>query len=152
MSVYVFSTLTASNTYVLYDGPARAHNKDGGIDLPTAQRFVTIAGGSNLPNKHMLTSIGVMTEVSDEDYAWLQNDEIFKLHKKNGYLTVRDKPAAAEKVAADMDTRDQSAPLVDADFAEKPPIPNSEGITGSAKPVGSAGDDKPVKGRNSRRA
>lgn len=146
MSVYIFSTLTASNTYVKYT--------TGGGDLPVTERSVTIAGGSNLPNKHMLTSIGVMTEVSDEDYAWLQNDEIFKLHMKNGYLTVRDKPAAAEKVAADMDTRDQSAPLVDADFTEKPPIPNADGITGSAKPVGSSDDDDAPKpsGKNRRRA
>ena len=144
---YVFSTLTASNTYVKY-------NPQGGGDLPSVDRSVTIKGGSNLPNKHMLTSIGYMTEVSDEDMSWLQEDEIFKLHVKNGYIKVRDKPADAEKVATDLNTRDQSAPLVEQDFSEKPPVPNTDGITGSAKPVGSTGDDdddKPTK-RNSRRA
>lgn len=145
MSVYVFSTMTAGVTYVLY-GP-------GGGDLPVSQRSVTIAGGSNLPNKHMLTSIGVMTEVSDEDWAWLEQDQIFQLHKKNGFIQVRDKPAVAEKVATDMQTRDQSAPLVDADFTDKPPVPNADGITGSAKPVGSSDDDDDPKPRkNSRRA
>ena len=146
MSVYVFSTMTAGVTYVKY-GP-------GGGDLPVSDRSVTIAGGSNLPNKHMLTSIGVMTEISDEDWAWLKDDQIFNLHQKNGFITVRDKPAAAEKVATDMETRDQSAPLVDADFTEKPPIPNADGITGSAKPVGSSDDDDAPKpsGKNRRRA
>lgn len=141
---YVFSTLTASNTYVQY--------ADGGGDLPVAQRSVTIAGGSNLPNRHMLTSIGVMTEVSDEDMSWLQDNEVFALHKKNGFLTIRDKPAAAEKVAGDMKTRDQSAPLVEQDFDDKPPV--AADLTGSGKPVGSTGDDdddKPTR-RNGRRA
>lgn len=145
MSVYVFSTMTAGVTYVRYG--------QGGGDLPVSEASVTIAGGSNLPNKHMLTSIGVMTEVSDEDWTWLQEDPTFKLHKKNGYITIRDKPAAAEKVATDMQTRDQSAPLVDADFSDKAPVPNTEGITGSAKPVGSSDDgDDPKPRKNSRRA
>ena len=146
MTVHVFSTLTASNTYTKF--------VNGGGDLPTMERSVTIKGGSNLPTKHMLTSIGYMTEVSDEDFSWLQENEVFKLHKKNGFITVRDKPTDAEKVATDMETRDQSAPLVDADFTEKPPIPNADGITGSAKPVGSSDDDDAPKpsGKNHRRA
>lgn len=144
MTVHVFSTLTASNTYVKY--------ADGGGDLPVATRSVTIRGGSNLPNKHLVTPIGIPTEVSDEDYSWLQDDEVFKLHMKNGFITVRETPAAAEKVAADMETRDQSAPLVAADFNDAPPIPNADGITGSAKPVGADDDDTPTPRKNNRRA
>lgn len=131
--VYVFSTLTASNEYRSYG--------QGGADLPHVDKSVLIVGGSNVPDKHLITPYGVMTAVSAEDYSWLQENEMFKLHQKNGFITVRDKPADAEKVAAsDMETRDQSAPLVDADFKE------------TEKPVKDEDDTKPKPSGNSRRA
>ena len=147
MTKYVFSTLTASNTYT--KTPA-----SDGKNLPTVERAVTIKGGSNLPSRHMLTSIGYMTEVEDEDFEWLVQHPVFKLHQENGFITVRDKPADAEKVATEMETRDQSAPLVDADFDAPPAGVNVDGLGGSFKPTAAAAedDDKPTKGRNSRKA
>ena len=76
-----------------------------------------------------------MTKVSAEDISWLQENELFKLHQKNGYITVRDKAADPEKVATDMKTRDESAPLVDADFkeGEKPTEDKSGGNKNSRR-------------------
>ena len=129
--VYVFSTLTSSVEYRNYG--------EGGADMPHVDRSVLIVGGTNIPDKRLITPYGVMTTISAEDFSWLQDNELFKLHQKNGYITVRDKAADPEKVATDMKTRDESAPLVDADFeADK-------------KPVG-ADDEKPASGKNSRRA
>ena len=130
--VYVFSTLTSSVEY--------RNHVAGGADLPVVDKSVLIVGGTNIPDKHLVTPFGVMTKVSAEEFSWLQGNELFKLHQKNGYITVRDKAADPEKVATDMTTRDQSAPLVEEDFDEdkKPKVE----------------EDKPTNtgGKNSRRA
>ena len=107
---YVFSTLTASQVYT--------RTEQGGADLPRTVAEVFIAGGSNIPDKYMRTPIGVMTPVTDEEMGILQENDVFNLHKANGFITVEEAPADAEKVAADMVTRDDSAPLVDEDFDE----------------------------------
>lgn len=129
-SHYIFSTLTSDQVYT--------RTAQGGADLPVTTASVFIAGGTNVPDKYLITKYGVMTAVTDEEMQVLLENEVFKLHQKNGFITIRDKPADAEKVAADMETRDQSAPLVDADFEE------------DKKPI-AASDDKPKSG-NSRRA
>ncbi len=108
---HVFSTLTADQCYVEWI--------QGGADLHIEGRSVLIKGGSNCADNRLITPIGVMTEISNEDYALLAEDQTFKLHCANGFITVRDKPANAEAVAADMATRDGSAPLVDADFEDQ---------------------------------
>ena len=130
--VYIFSTLTSSVEY--------RNHVQGGADLPVVDKSVLIVGGTNLPDKHLITPYGVMTTISAEDFSWLQDNELFKLHQKNGFISVRDKPADPEKVATDMETRDQSAPLVDADFKD------------SEKPVKSDTDAAPAGNKNSRRA
>lgn len=109
---YVFSTLTADQVYT------RTASPEGGNDLPRTVAEVFIAGGSNISDKYMRTPIGVMTPVTDEELTVLQENDVFKLHEKNGYIKVESKAHDPEVVAADMVTRDQSAPLVDEDFAE----------------------------------
>lgn len=108
MTVFIYSTLTADQRYVEW--------VKGGGDIAVEGRSVLVKGGSNVANKHLLTPLGVQTEVSDEDYAFLQEEPTFRLHVQNGFITVRQKKADAEAVAADMATRDGSAPLTDADL------------------------------------
>lgn len=114
---YVFSTLTASQEYT--------RTASGANDLPVTEGSVFIAGGSNIPDKYMRTSIGVATPVNDEELQILEENEVFRMHKENGFITVRPYQDDAEKVAADMITRDQSAPLVDADFEDATPVTNT---------------------------
>lgn len=109
MTIYIFSTLTSDQKYVDW--------KDGGGGVFVEGGSVLIRGGSNVADKRMVTPVGVMTEVSDEDFAILEENEIFRLHRSNGFITVRQKKADAEAVAADMATKDGSAPLTDADIA-----------------------------------
>ena len=130
--VYIFSTLTSSVEY--------RNHVQGGADLPVVDKSVLIVGGTNLPDKHLITPYGVMTTISAEDFSCLQDSDLFNLPQKNGFISVRDKPAGPEKVATDMETRDQSAPLVDADFKD------------SEKPVKSDTDAAPAGNKNSRRA
>lgn len=109
--VHVYSTLTASNEY-------RQFSK-GGADLPVVARSILIYGGANLPSKHMLTPRGVLTTISAEVYSWLKDEPTFKAHVANGFITVSNggKAEDPDKVAADLEGRDQSAPLVEEDFA-----------------------------------
>lgn len=109
---YIFSTLTASQVYT--------RTAPGGADLPVTVAEVFIAGGSNVPDKYLRTPLGVMTPVTDEEMAVLTENPVFQMHMKNGFITITESPAEPEVVAADMETRDESAPLVDSDFNDLP--------------------------------
>lgn len=113
---YVYSTLTAPVQYPAY--------VKGGGDMPTAETAVTIFGGANCPDKYMRTPAGVVTPVTAEELEILRQSPVFQLHEKNGFVRVEKKKMDPEKIAADMNTRDQSAPLVDQDFealGQEPP-------------------------------
>lgn len=108
---YIYSTLSSAMNYQNYGA--------GGADLPVATDGVVIQGGANIPDKYMRTPEGaVITPVTDEQLDALQANDVFKLHVANGFIVVKDKKYEPEKVAADMTTRDQSAPLVDSDFID----------------------------------
>lgn len=108
--IYVYSTLTSNMEYRLY--------REGGADLPELVDSVLIRGGSNLPDKHLITPHGVVTKIDAEKYSWLKDNEIFKLHSNNGYISISEHEIDAEKAASDMEGRDESAPLVAEDLAE----------------------------------
>lgn len=115
MSNFIYSTLTANTAYAVY-----AESGDGS---PSFERQILIKGGSNVADKHFITPYGVMTEVSDEDLATLKTNPVFQKHLDGGFLKIQSRKNDAEVVASDMTGRDQSAPLVDADFEEdKQPI------------------------------
>lgn len=106
---YVYSTMAAAVQYPVYTA--------GGGDLQVADSAVTIQGGANIPDKYMRTPDGaVVTTVSEDELAALNANPVFKLHEKNGFIRVSGKNTSGEKVAADMEGRDKSAPLVDQDF------------------------------------
>ena len=113
--IYVYSTLTADQVYTSYKSSVN------GVPLVTAR--IAIAGGANLMTKHMVTPQGVVTEVSAEDLAELRQNEVFKLHEKNGFITVSESKVDVEKVVPDMVGRDQSAPIVEND--DIVPVPAS---------------------------
>lgn len=119
--VHIYSTLTSDMEYREY--------KAGGGDMHVLARSVTIKGGSNLPDPRLITAHGVVTTISAENMDWLKDNEIFQLHQKNGYITVAEVLVDPEKVAADMEGRDESAPLVEADFA-----PNEQPVVGGVAP------------------
>lgn len=101
---YVFSTLANNQLYTNYD-PA----PQGGM---SPERFrCLIRGGAGVIDSHTLvTPQGVVTAVTDEELKELENNEDFKLHKRNGYITVRARSADANKVAEDMGKNDKSRP------------------------------------------
>jgi hypothetical protein len=110
-SFYILSTLTADQEYTAY--------REGGADLPVAVGSVLVKGGANVADKRLVTPQGVVTKVDADQMAVLESNEVFQLHKKNGYITVSErKPADPDAAAASQANRDGSAPMVEGDFKE----------------------------------
>jgi hypothetical protein len=107
---YIYSTLTSSVRYALW--------KKGGQDLKVKDSEVLIKGGANVADKNFVTPQGVITIVTDEQLAALEENKVFRRHRARGFLTVvRDaKKAEVEEVVSDMVGRDPSAPLVPEDY------------------------------------
>ncbi len=108
---HVFCTLSNDQLYTNYEQGA------GGVSIPTEK--VLIKGGAGIANKRLITPLGVATEVDDKQLAVLHNNQDFLLHKKAGHIIIRDKKADPDKVATDMQQRDKSAPLTDADYLDE---------------------------------
>lgn len=109
MSLYIYCTLSNDQNYATPDGP------------------VFIAGQANLMTKHMYTPRGRVTEISDEQYAQLKNNHVFKLHKENGFIAVENRKEDPDKVATDMEASDKSAPLTEEQLVaegNEPPVSN----------------------------
>lgn len=114
-NITVFSTLTADVRYVEW--------KKGGGDLQVEGRSVIIKGGAGLATKHLITPQGIATFIDAEELAILRADYTFKQHEHNGFVKVVGGSAAkgdADVVAADMASRDNSAPIVPGDFDDVP--------------------------------
>jgi len=107
---FVFSTLATNQRYQNYE--------IGGAQ-PVAGAVVFIKGGAGVAGENFVTPMGVPTEVTDEELGHLEKNQDFQLHKKNGFITVQTKKFEAEKVAADMNRADKSAPLTPADYLDK---------------------------------
>jgi hypothetical protein len=125
----VYSTATNATTYAKYE-----ENK-GSRALNRIKRSVTIAGGSNMAQKKTLfTPVGVGTPVTVEELDFLESCPAFQRHKQAGFISVSKSNANnAEQAAADMNSRDSSAPLVPGDFGPNSPLgekaPDSEAST-----------------------
>lgn len=92
MTLYIYSTLSNDQNYAVNDG------------------VVSITGQANIMTKQMFTPRGRVTEITDEQYAQLKNNHVFKLHKENGFITVESRKEDPEKVATNMEASDASAP------------------------------------------
>lgn len=106
---YVYST---ASTHVKYTQYGEAPQ---GARRPVV-REVVVKGGANVANKHLITPLGVRTDVSNEDAAFLAMDANFIRHQKAGFVRLTDHKVDPEVVAADLTSRDGSSPLVEADY------------------------------------
>ncbi|QIA76171.1 hypothetical protein [Rodentibacter caecimuris] len=118
---YVFSTLTCDNRYVSY--------AETGADIKVPERGVLIKGGTGIMNDRFITPLGMATEVTKEELELLEKNQIFQLHKENGYIVVQDKKADVEKVAGDMKGNDGSAPLTPSSYKSKRNKPEDLTVT-----------------------
>ena len=85
------------------------------------KKSILIKGGTNVMDKTtMTTPNGVVTEVSDEDYALLEKHTAFQRHMKRGFLEVMKEEKKARKVAKEKsDKKDGGAQLTPKDFEER---------------------------------
>lgn len=121
---HVFSTLSNDNCYTNYE--------KGGADMPVIRAKVLIKGGTNVANARLITPLGVVTTVTDEELVELERNPVFQKHKEKGFVRVEKKKHDPEKVAGGMKTRDLSAPLVPGDYSNDQPTP----VIGKAKKAG----------------
>jgi hypothetical protein len=109
--LYVFSTLTAAQEYTGWI--------KGAGDLPRKKHSVTINGGANLYSKSLITPKGTVTEIDEEDLAFLRTNKVFLAHEKNGYIKVESRRRDVEAAVSDMEHRDESAPDTPDDFVDQ---------------------------------
>lgn len=121
MTYYVYSTLTCDNTYNVYD-----NSGIGTKDMPVKVRSIFIKGGTGIATKQLVTPLGIATRVTDEEMEILLKDEVFISQHKAGFLQYRKDQVDAEVAAADMVTRDGSAPYVPEDTDEFEKVKPSE--------------------------
>lgn len=110
-TAHVFSTLANDQTYVNY---TRA---PGGEMVPSREIF--IKGGAGVANKRLITPLGVATEIDEALLPELESNKLFQLHKQGNFVSIRTRSADPDKVATDMNRRDLSAPLTEADYQDE---------------------------------
>ena len=111
---YITSTMSSSVTYCKYDTSRK--------DMNVLLEQVTIKGKTGVRDKQTLYSLegGTITPVSDQQFDWLKDDALFKLHQKNGFVKVSKSKSDAEKISEKTaDTKDKSAQLTPKDFEER---------------------------------
>lgn len=111
MSHFVYSTLASDVKYTNHEA--------GGADLPRPVFEVLIRGGAGVANDRLITPLGVVTEITDQQLEQLQQNPVFQIHRNNGFVTVQSRSVDIEKVVADMTGRDNSAPLIEADIGKE---------------------------------
>lgn len=119
---YAFSTLSTNQLYTKY---LKSENNE----LSRVERTVLIKGGANVADKNFVTPRGVVTEITEEEYAYLKTNDLFNLHVKNGYVTIEERSASVDKVADNMKAADESAPLTPQSYEvedKAPPVTNSK--------------------------
>ena len=117
---FIYSTLTNSNIFAVYKKSANAQSPHRIL------KRIEINGGHGMKNpKGIDTPMGVVTKVSDEDLAILEQNISFQRHVKNGYIVVDKKQTDPAKKAKDMNPKDGSAPLTPKDF-EKSEVSTKE--------------------------
>lgn len=114
---YVYSTATCSTAYVKYK-PQSVSGDRGSTGHNQIVKKVVVNGGHGISNKFMITPIGVVTKVSDEDLDFLLQDDSFQRHMKAGFVSYDKKRIEPEKKAENMALKDGSSPLTPKDFEE----------------------------------
>jgi len=122
---FVLSTLSSDQLYTNY--------VNGANDLPQITTQVLVRGGANIANGAILTPQGVVTPISDEEKLWLETCDAFKEHQKAGWVQISPEKVDPEKFAADMASRDGSAPLVPQDAVEGEKVSSSAGTPKAGK-------------------
>lgn len=111
--VHVYSTLANSQKFVRY-----RDNRDQVNDLPVAEVEVLIKGGAGMASKHLITPMGVHTQITSEQYEAIKDLEHFRNFVDRGFITVEARKASEiEAIVGDMNAKDPGGPITPVDYA-----------------------------------
>lgn len=116
-TVYIYSTLTADQSYKTALGP------------------IMIKGGANLATRRSLdTPRGVATAITDSQYEALKNDSLsFANHIANGFVTADVKKVDANEMADNLAGKDKSAQKTESDLLERASDKDLASVTSGKK-------------------
>jgi len=106
---YVYSTASNDRAHIEWIQGAEG-------SVPIRGKSVVIHGKANIADKNFHTPEGVVTEVSDEDLAFLMTHRQFLTAIERGFYSVQKRESAVAKVVKDMTKKDKSAPKTHEDF------------------------------------
>ncbi len=113
MAKYVYSTLTDDMDYAVYSEGTKEKTA-------RVQSTVRIAGGANRVNKRtLITPRGMMTPITDAEAKLLEENEVFKIHKANGYITIDTKQTDADNAAKNLTKKDKAAQKTAKEYEDK---------------------------------
>ena len=103
---FVISRLTSSMRYNLFEQRG---------DKPALKDSVFVKGGAGIARgKNLETDFAEGTEITEQQVALLKQDPTFKLHEKNGFVTIqvrKDVPDVEKEASNLSGDNDGSAPL-----------------------------------------
>ena len=99
------------------------------VDYQITGTTFRVTGKANVANQKIITPLGVATKATAEEVAELKKNHVFQLHLENGFLSISDHKEDAEKVAADMQARDKSAPDTEGDMLLDSEVEEVKGVT-----------------------
>ena len=111
---YVVSKLSFGQEFSFY-----APNEGGGPAVKIGG--ILVKGGCNVRNEHSLvmTTDGVVTELSDEDAVRLAAHPVYQMYEKNGAMRLVGTRGDARSASGDLIEKDGSAQLTEKDFKKK---------------------------------
>lgn len=128
---YVHSTASQPMIYPIYSG---------GSDRPVKIKEILIKGMANVVDpRTFVTPTGVVTEISDADLELLKKSSAFQRHVARGFMRVM---TDSELNTKDMQARDNSSQLVDAEYAQG----TDPRVMGSGTCQASAGEGDRIRG------
>jgi hypothetical protein len=133
--VYVYSTLATPQKFTRYNMPDPTDINQMGR-LPVVEFDVLIKGGAGIASKNLITRQGVMTRITQEEYAGICELESFKKFVADGFITVEKKDYDIDKIIGDMNPRDPGGPITPADYETAPkdgtvPLPTDQDKIGT---------------------
>ena len=111
--IYVISTMSNDVVYALYEDRQ---------DVKIVRKEIKIYGGSNIQNRKTLqvSSKGVTTPITEEDFAELEKVPLFNFHRERGFISVvKSNETDARKKAEKVDKKDKSAQLTPQDYLNR---------------------------------